>query len=436
MDVVPTAAPLRVVIVEDHEADFVLAREYLQEADGSYEVSWAPSYQEGLSAIEHNQAAAYLIDYHLGADSGLELIQKARAGGSKAPLVMLTGMGGGDVDTEAIRVGASDYLEKDEIRPHRLDRVIRRCIERERAMAGVREAHQRYHAAIEGSDAGIWLWNVDTDGFEFSPRWKDMIGYEPHELEDSREAWFERIHNADRMTVSRTLLAQLDNPEQPLSLDYRIRHRDGSYRWMHMRGGASLRGDGSVRHVAGSQTDITDRKEREREAVLLALRDPLTQLPNRRLLADRMDTALARVAREPGYAFCLLYLDLDGFKPINDMHGHATGDAVLQEVARRLRSEVRGIDTVARVGGDEFVVLLDGCTSRRRAAVVINRIREVVAEPITLRGFIASIGVSIGCAFASDTSRTSAELLDTADQQMYRDKLIRMRAANSGSGVA
>lgn len=435
MDVVPTAAPLRVVIVEDHEADFVLARDYL-EADGSYEVSWAPSFQEGLSAIERNQAAAYLIDYHLGTENGLDLIQKARAAGSKAPLVMLTGVGGGDMDTAAIRVGASDYLDKDEIRPRHLDRVIRRSIERERAMARVREAHQRYQAAIEGSDAGIWLWNVDTDDFEFSPRWKDMIGFEPHELDDARETWFDRIHAADRMMVSRTLLAQLDNPEQPLSLDYRILDRSGSYRWMHMRGRASLRADGSVRHVAGSQTDITERKEREREAVSLALRDPLTQLPNRRLLADRMDAALARVTREPGYAFCLLYLDLDGFKPINDMHGHATGDAVLQEVARRVRSEVRGIDTVARVGGDEFVVLLDGCTSRRRAAVAINRIREVVAEPITLQGFIVSIGVSIGCAFASDTSRTSAELLDLADQQMYRDKLIRMRAANTGSGVA
>ncbi|MFI1996111.1 diguanylate cyclase domain-containing protein [Actinoplanes sp. NPDC020271] len=163
-------------------------------------------------------------------------------------------------------------------------------------------------------------------------------------------------------------------------------------------------------------------REQEERLRTAALRDHLTGLPNRVLLEDRLAQAEGRAGREPGYRFAVLLLDLDGFKAVNDSLGHAAGDVLLIEVARRLTALLRRSDTVARLGGDEFVVLIDGLTHPDAYQRVCDAIQKAVAEPIAIDGRTVSVGVSIGVAVSGDGPADSDHLLREADAAMYRAK--------------
>lgn len=167
---------------------------------------------------------------------------------------------------------------------------------------------------------------------------------------------------------------------------------------------------------------------RARAAESLALRDALTGLPNRALLDDRIDQALER-ARRTADAFALMVVDLDGFKEVNDIRGHEAGDQMLQSIARRLESVVRASDTVARVGGDEFVVLSIGTRTEEEAAALVGRLRQALRRPYRVDGGVVEIDASIGWALFPTDGATPAELLGRADIQMFATK----RDANGGS---
>ncbi|MEV6303311.1 GGDEF domain-containing protein [Actinoplanes sp. NPDC051861] len=163
-------------------------------------------------------------------------------------------------------------------------------------------------------------------------------------------------------------------------------------------------------------------REQEERLRTAALRDHLTGLPNRVLLEDRLEQAEARAAREPGYRYAVLLLDLDGFKAVNDSYGHAAGDLLLVEVARRLTGLLRRTDTVARLGGDEFVVLIDGLATPDAYKSVCDAIHQAVGEPVAIEGGPVRVGVSIGVAISGDGTVDSDHLLREADAAMYRAK--------------
>ena len=180
--------------------------------------------------------------------------------------------------------------------------------------------------------------------------------------------------------------------------------------------------DGVVEGLSAVSRDITDRLAVERQLTHLALHDALTGLPNRRLLFDRLDVALARADRS-GEALGVLFIDLDGFKPINDIHGHDVGDEVLVIVARRIAECLRPSDTVARLGGDEFAVLCEHVMDRRGAGLVAERVADSIARPIVTAGLELSVTASIGVTLTRTASeRDPAAVLRIADAAMYRAK--------------
>ncbi|PKO84080.1 MAG: hypothetical protein CVU17_05750 [Betaproteobacteria bacterium HGW-Betaproteobacteria-11] len=180
--------------------------------------------------------------------------------------------------------------------------------------------------------------------------------------------------------------------------------------------------DGSLRGLIGLAADITERQAHEQQLEHIAHYDALTGVPNRVLLMDRLLQALARTRRDKGL-MAVCYLDLDGFKPINDSFGHATGDQVLIEVARRLRGVIREEDTVARLGGDEFVVLLVGLAAAEEYASGLNRLLAEISQPIEVApGRSVSIGASIGVALYPEDNADADVLLRHADQAMYLAK--------------
>jgi len=240
---------------------------------------------------------------------------------------------------------------------------------------------------------------------------------------DKPEEWFDRIHDADRERVKEEIAAHQRGLTPHFESEHRVLHKDGSFRWMLSRGVAVHDASGKVLRMAGSQTDITEGK----------VSDPLTGLPNRLLFIDRVGRLIKHKKRRKDQLFAVLFLDLDGFKMINDSMGHLIGDQLLLGVANRLEKCLRSADTVARLGetftvarlgGDEFTVLLDDIKDPSDAKRAADRMMKALATPFILGGKEVFTSVSIGIALSNSAYELPEEILRDADTAMYRAKSL------------
>jgi len=294
-----------------------------------------------------------------------------------------------------------------------LSRIEVHAEARKSAEESLRESEERYALAVRGANDGLWDWKLSTGEIYFSPRWIQMLGYSDGEIRPSPEEWFSRFHPADRDRVMSEIAAHRAGVTGEFVSEYRIRHQDGSFIWMLSRGIAVRDANGKAVRMAGSQTDITKGK----------IADPLTGLPNRLYFLDRLERAL-EVAERESSLLAVLFLDLDGFKLVNDSLGHAAGDALLMEIARRMRLSLDAVDTVAvaRLGGDEFGILLTGIRNEDDATSVAQRILKDIGAPFHIDGRKMFASVSIGIALSS-SGRTPEDLLRNADTAMYHAKM-------------
>ncbi|MFM7427606.1 MAG: putative bifunctional diguanylate cyclase/phosphodiesterase, partial [Elainella sp.] len=196
------------------------------------------------------------------------------------------------------------------------------------------------------------------------------------------------------------------------------------YRWMLSRGYAVRDSNGRAYRMAGSQTDITERKQAEHQLVHHALHDNLTGLANRTLFMDRLQQAIGRSKRLAGYRFAVLFMDRDRFKVLNDSLGHVVGDQLLVAIARRLESCLRSVDTIARLGGDEFTILLEGIHDAEDACHLADRIHQSLQGPFSLTGQEVFTSASIGIALSETEYDRPEDLLRNADTAMYRAKTL------------
>jgi diguanylate cyclase (GGDEF)-like protein/PAS domain S-box-containing protein len=286
------------------------------------------------------------------------------------------------------------------------------------ALKSLRVSEERYALAARGANDGLWDWDLISDEIYFSPRWNNMLGYSVSEVWSSPEEWFRQVHAHDRDRVRGEIRAHCNGETPEFVSEYRMRHGSGDYVWMLSRGIAFRDSDGKAIRMAGSQTDITEGK----------ISDPLTQIPNRLYFIDRLQSAI-ETTLEQGTLFAVLFLDLDQFKLVNDSLGHTAGDELLVDVAGRLRACIRtsirgsgqGKSIVARVGGDEFAILLTHIQSEADPATVSKRILERLGEPFFLEGRRMFVSASIGIALSS-TGNTPEDLLRNADTAMYQAK--------------
>jgi diguanylate cyclase (GGDEF)-like protein/PAS domain S-box-containing protein len=282
----------------------------------------------------------------------------------------------------------------------------------------LRQSEERYALAARGANDGLWDWDLTTDQIYFSPRWNHMLGYAISEVWSKPEEWFSHIHPDDRERVCAGIALHRDGKTPEFVSEYRMRHNSGGYIWMLSRGIAVRNPSGNAIRMAGSQTDITEGK----------ISDPLTHIPNRLYFIDRVESAI-ETAREEGMLFAVLFVDLDQFKLVNDSLGHAAGDELLIDIAGRLRAGMRtksrpggqSKSIVARVGGDEFAILLTDMRNETDSSIVAARILERLSEPFYLEGRHISTSASIGIALGSPDS-TPEDLLRNADSAMYHAK--------------
>ncbi|HYH08219.1 MAG TPA: EAL domain-containing protein [Thermoanaerobaculia bacterium] len=415
--------PVRLLLVEDDEDDYVLTRELLADAKRTrFNVEWIATFDEAQHALANGNHDVCLIDYRLGQHDGLELLRYARDLGIGAPMILLTGQGGGDIDLEAMRAGAADYLVKGTIDAPLLERAIHYALEQSRTLRALRESEERYALSARGANDGLWVWDLRANDVYYSPRWKSMLGHAEEEIGATPEEWFSRVHPDDAQILRSAVELHLRGETPHLESEHRMLCRDGSYRWMLSRGLAVRGANGEATRIAGSQTDVTDRKIAVERLTHDAFHDALTQLPNRALFMDRLARAIEAHRRHPESLFAVLFLDLDRFKIVNDSLGHLLGDELLIAVARRLSTLVRSSDTVARLGGDEFAMLIDGIDHEADAVRAARRIQEELLLPFHVHTHEIFTTVSIGIALSTTGYGDPQDVLRDADIAMYRAK--------------
>jgi diguanylate cyclase (GGDEF)-like protein/PAS domain S-box-containing protein len=294
--------------------------------------------------------------------------------------------------------------------------------ERRQAEEALRESEERYALAARGANDGLWDWDLRNNTVFYSYRWKSMLGYEEHEIGNAPDEWLGRVHPADREQTEAKIAGHIDGRAPYFECEYRIRHKDDSYRWVIARGIAVRDSEDHATRMAGSQTDITTRKQAEEQLVYDAFHDALTGLPNRALFMDRIEHVIASAKRHPAYLYAVLFIDLDRFKVINDSMGHNIGDRLLIAISGRLKSCLRPGDTVARLGGDEFAILLEDISDTTDAEDIARRIEGALAAPHTIDGHEIYSFQSIGVALRSERYEWPEQILRDADIAMYQAK--------------
>ena len=306
---------------------------------------------------------------------------------------------------------------------------------RRRALGDIESAHAEAQAAaaakietaLNGANMGLWDWDMTSDTRVVDGRAAAMLGYTLEEQYAETLHWRRLVHADDIPGLDAALAAHLADGSRSYEAEYRMRHRAGHWVWLQSRGRIVERApDGAPLRMLGTRMDISARKLAEAEIAHLAFYDGLTNLPNRRLLLDRLHHAIAKAARS-GSRGAVLFVDLDNFKSLNDTMGHDMGDRLLEMVAFRLQEVTRETDTVARLGGDEFVILLEdlGADPQQaldNAAHVAGKVLDALSRAYPLDGHDLRSTPSIGVVLFGQEHHTINDLLRQADMAMYEAK--------------
>ncbi|MCW8928759.1 MAG: EAL domain-containing protein [Gammaproteobacteria bacterium] len=283
-------------------------------------------------------------------------------------------------------------------------------------------SEERYQLAVNGANDGLWDWDISTGKAYYSSRWKSMLGYSDDDIGTSQDDFFKLIHHEDINQTRKALVTHLKDPVEHFESEYRIRCKNGNYRWVRCRGQAMVGENNRAIRMAGSQSDINDHKLIEQKLEYDAFHDSLTQLSNRPLLLERLQKSIKRSKQYQNYSFALLFLDMDNFKIVNDSLGHPIGDLLLASIARRLEVILRKSDTLARFGGDEFAILLDDLDDASEALNIAQSVHDELEAAFVLNQHEIQISASIGITVSNESYGNAEEMLRDADIAMYHAK--------------
>lgn len=418
MNIVPDC----ILIVDDEQMNLDMLSRRLQRSGFHVEVAMS-----GAAALDRVRLQSFdliLLDQMMPEMSGSEVLRRLRADFSPAvlPIIMVTAVAESYKIAEALAAGANDYITKPIDFKVALARIHSQ-LERKHAEDALLLSEERYILAARASQVGLWDWNLVTGQMYLSPQWKQMLGLEQRQIESSVDSWYSRILPQDRIEVMAAVDRHVQGQNDLLQCGYRILHTDGSVRWMSSRGIVTRDQQGNPVRLAGTLHEVTAEKTQ----------DALTGMPNRLLLLAELECALARACQSTAAAasHALLFLDLDGFKAINDRLGHLAGDELLKGIAERLQLIVGGLEipgasragaVAARMGGDEFAILLREGATRESVEAFAADIQHAMNVPFDLQGHMIHCAFSIGAALACPFHSQPEEMLRDADIAMYTAK--------------
>ena len=287
---------------------------------------------------------------------------------------------------------------------------------------------ERMELALEGSKTSVLDWDFSDNTLYISPSWKEMLGFRDEELENSTSTWFRRTHPEDKKSVL-DLLRKYENKQiKYFENTHRIKHKNGNWVWVLGRSQILYDENGKRVRMIGTHTDITAEKELQlkysHQAQMIqyqAHHDALTGLPNRVLFADRLEQGIKKAKRNHS-GMALFFIDLDKFKNINDSLGHGVGDSVLIAVSKRLEGIIRKEDTLARLSGDEFTIIIEDLAHPEDASVLANKVLSALAEPMYIDDHMLYVAASIGISLYPKDAKDAQFLLKYADTAMYKAK--------------
>ena len=313
--------------------------------------------------------------------------------------------------------GRGDVVEASGGRPVRMCGTTQDITERKQGEQALRTSEERYRRIVETTRDGVWMLDAGHRTTFVNGRMAEMLGHEVDEMLGT--TLFDHMHAEDRALARGTFVRRAAAGED--QHDYRFRRKDGTELWALVSTRSLLDDDDSFAGALAMVSDITARKRAEQQLAHQALHDPLTGLPNRALLFDRLDQGIRRSERSDR-RLAVLFLDLDRFKVVNDGLGHSAGDQLLVAVAHRLRSAARPMDTVARFGGDEFVVLCEDLPDEDAASALAERLATTIRQPVSVGEREVTVTVSTGIATAKGRGAEPEALLRDADAAMYQAK--------------
>jgi diguanylate cyclase (GGDEF)-like protein/PAS domain S-box-containing protein len=413
-----------ILLVEDNAADARLLREMVnvQRSRGT-ELTHVASMSEAEAHLSQREVDIILLDLRLPDGHGLGALRRARVAAPRVPLVVLTGLDDESLATQALQEGAQDYLIKGEIETRGLLRALRYAIERERLEDALFIEKERAEVTLNCIGDAVVCTDLAGNITNFNLVADKMTGWSQQEAAGRPiSEVFRLLDTTSREVISYPMADDLGQSQMtPIPPRCILVRRDGfeipieeSVAPIHDRDGQAAGAVFAFRDVSAAQAMTL-------QMTHSAEHDLLTGLPNRRLLHDRVNQSIA-LARRDMNRVAVLYLDLDGFKYINDSLGHSIGDQLLQSIAKRLVDCVRGTDTVSRQGGDEFVILLSDVQQPEDAAVMANRMLHVVAQAHSIDHRDLHVTTSIGVSVYPDDGQDAEALIKNADTAMYQAK--------------
>jgi diguanylate cyclase (GGDEF)-like protein/PAS domain S-box-containing protein len=411
-----------ILIVEDESIIALDIRNNL-ENNGYQAADQANRGEEAIKKAGELNPDLVLMDINLkGEMNGIEAAKQIRAR-FDIPVIFLTAFADQSTIERASKAEPYGYVLKP-FADRELAIAIELALYKHSMEKKLRESEERYDLAARGANDGLWDWNLKKNEIYYSPRWKAMLGFKEEEIGNSPDEWLKRVHPNDEKRVRENLVSHINGSTPHFQYEYRIKHANATYVWVLTRGLAVRDSEGKAYRIAGSQTDLTTRKLIEERLAYGALHDGLTGLPNRELFMDRLKQRMELTKRHPDNMFAVLFLDIDRFKVVNDSLGHAVGDQLLATTAKRLQLCMRPEDTVSRLSGDEFAILLNEVQDVSDAIRVADRIQARMMETTVLSAVNRTTTVSIGITMFSDKYTQPQDMLRDADTAMYRAKAL------------
>jgi len=410
-----------VLVVDDDEVIRLLLRQFL-EAEG-YRVSEAGDGQQALRDLADEEFDLVLMDIAMPGMDGPEVCRRIHdALDNPPPVLMITALDDDETVDRSFEAGAIDYIRKP-IRWAVLKNRIRYIIGSYRAQQELEHLSRNYEQILDAAANGICGLGKDGTISFINPAALEMLGYHQAEVigRPYKEVFRMSLPGTDNFNLDCCPFFSPDNEWIPSHFDeVRLLRKDGTSFPADCRATPIIQG----KHLQGGVLvfhDITDRQQAAELIRYMANHDSLTNLPNRNYFRKRLPQAIS-LAQRYNRLLCLLFIDLDRFKPINDTYGHGVGDMVLMQVAERLTRMLRSSDSVCRLGGDEFVILLESTSSVEGAEHVAQKTIEILNEPIEADNHICYIGASIGISVFPHDCEDAETMLRHADIAMYEAK--------------
>jgi len=285
----------------------------------------------------------------------------------------------------------------------------------------LKKSEEKLELIAEGANDGLWHWDIVSDNLYLDERWKKAIGFKQHQTNNYHKTFIGLVHPKDVHKIKRNLENHLKGKTPFYSCEYRLKLKNGRYAWVLCRGKALWDTNGKAVRMAGSLTDITERKKTEKKLERLAYYDPLTGAVLRKLFMDKLKHAINN-AEKKGLKVAVLFLDLDRFKTINDLYGHHIGDRYLKRIAGMIKSNIRKTDVLCRIGGDMFALLLPGLDDVRFIDEIAHRIIGLFNQPVCVSGYKIYSKISIGIAVYPNNGVNGSTLLKKAGFALHKAK--------------